>query len=125
MDLLILFGAMILIFVFMGRSQKKMAARMNEQREAAMKVGAIVSTSSGYIGTIVEIDGGVVTLASPSGDETQWLATSVRSTIDPPYEDSYTADEDVETEPETGSSSGGPFLGDDNDRRRDDDSPLR
>ena len=94
--LVVVFGGFMFL---MSRAHKKMATKVAEQREQALEVGNVVVTSSGMIGTIVDIDGGVVTLESVSGDETQWLGSSVSSIIEPPYEHTYAADDEDEDEP--------------------------
>ena len=96
-ELAILIGVLALMFFFMSRGQKKMMQQAKERRESALEVGKTVQTQGGFIGTIVDIDGGVVTLESLSGDESQWLVHSIAGEIDPPYEHTY-ADEDEATE---------------------------
>lgn len=93
MELVILVAVFGGFMLLMSRANKKMSARVAEQRESALEVGNTVVTGSGMIGTIVDIDGGVVTIKSPSGDETQWLSTAVSSVIEPPYEHTYETDE--------------------------------
>ncbi|MDO5723197.1 MAG: preprotein translocase subunit YajC [Flaviflexus sp.] len=92
-ELIIIFAFFALMMWFMSRSQKKMAAKMAEQREAALVIGKTVVTQAGMIGEIVDIDGDVVTLESPSGDETQWLKTGIQSEIEPPYASTFEEDE--------------------------------
>ncbi|AZN29199.1 preprotein translocase subunit YajC [Flaviflexus salsibiostraticola] len=99
MELVILVAIFGGFMFMMSRANKKMASRVAEQRESALEIGNTVVTGSGMIGTIVEIDGGVVTIESASGDETQWLTTSVSSVIEPPYEHAYEAEESDEAEP--------------------------
>ena len=89
--LLVIFGGFMWL---MSRANKKMASTAATQRENALVVGNTVVTSTGMIGVIVDIDGGVVTLESASGDETQWLSTAINSVIEPPYEHTYESDED-------------------------------
>lgn len=96
--LVVVFGGFMFL---MSRANKKMATKVAEQREQALEVGNVVVTASGMIGTIVDIDGGVVTLESVSGDETQWLGSSVSSIIEPPYEHTYElGDEDADEQSE-------------------------
>lgn len=95
MEFLIIFVVFGLLMFMMSRGQKKMMAQQNERRQEALVVGNTVQTHSGAIGKIVDIDGGVVTLESASGDESQWLTTAVASVIEPPYESQY-ADTDVD-----------------------------
>lgn len=96
MELLILVAVFGGFMFLMSRANKKMAAKVADQREQALEVGNTVVTNSGMIGTIVDIDGGVVTIESVSGDETQWLGSSISSIIEPPYEDLYAGDDEDE-----------------------------
>ncbi len=88
---LVLMAAMLW---WMSRSSKKARQQMMDQREAAIQVGKTVVTNAGFFGTIVDIDGDAVTLASPSGDETVWLKSAIRSEAEiplalAPEEDEY------------------------------------
>ena len=98
MELVILVAVFGGFMLLMTRANKKMAQKVAEQRETALEVGNTVVTGSGMIGEIVDIDGGVVTLESPSGDETQWLTTAISSVIEPPYEHTYEATEAEEAD---------------------------
>lgn len=91
-EILIIFGFFALMMWFMSRSQKKMAAKMAEQRDAALVIGKTVVTQTGMLGQIVDIDGDVVTLESASGDETQWLKTAIQAEIEPPYASAFGED---------------------------------
>lgn len=95
-ELIIIFAFFALMMWFMSRSQKKMAAKMAEQREAALVIGKTVVTQTGMLGQIVDIDGDVVTLESASGDETQWLKTGIQAEIEPPYASTFGDVEDDE-----------------------------
>lgn len=94
MEFIILIVIFALFMFMMSRANKKMASAAADQRETALVVGNTVVTSTGMIGQIVDIDGGVVTLESASGDETQWLATAINSVIEPPYEHTYESEEE-------------------------------
>lgn len=98
-ELFILIGILMVMFFFMSRGQKKMMEKAQERRDSALEVGKTVQTSGGFIGTIVDIDGGVITLESLSGDESQWIVNAIVGEIDPPYEHTY-ADNDDETDTE-------------------------
>lgn len=100
MELLILVAVFGGFMFLMSRANKKMSAKVADQREQALEVGNTVVTNSGMIGTIVDIDGGVITIESVSGDETQWLGNSISSVIDPPYEHTYAADDDDDEQTE-------------------------
>lgn len=98
MELLIILGFFVLMMWFFGRQQKKAMAKMADRRQEALVIGNTVQTNSGMIGKIVDIDGGVITLESASGDETQWLDQAIASVIVPPYESEYADPEETTDE---------------------------
>ena len=78
---------LIVLFAFFylfTRSSKKQLQKKEEERGAWLVVGTNVVTTSGFLGTIVDIDGDAVTLQSPSGDETVWLAAAINRPMDLP-----------------------------------------
>ena len=44
-----------------------------------------VRTIGGFYGTVVEVDGDVVTLATPLGDETLWSKRAIAAIEEPPF----------------------------------------
>ena len=42
-------------------------------------------TIGGFYGTVVEVDGDVVTLATPLGDETLWSKRAIAAIEEPPF----------------------------------------
>lgn len=75
---------LLLLIVFMRWTKKK----QEQQREAlvsSLEIGQSVVTTGGFYGTIVDIDGGVVTLASPSGVETLWNRNNIVGQAEPPF----------------------------------------
>ncbi|MCF2706573.1 preprotein translocase subunit YajC [Arcanobacterium haemolyticum] len=90
----IFIGLMVLMFWWMSRSSKKMREAAAKQREEAVQLGNNVVTTSGFFGTIVDIDGDAVTLQSPSGDETVWLKNAINAVSDLPLAEND--DEDVD-----------------------------
>ena len=80
-------GAMLLIT---NRSRK--AQRQAGEFRARLAIGDDVMTSSGLFGTIVDVDGDVITLESPSGARTDWLRAAIAKLSTPPY---ATDDEDA------------------------------
>ncbi|MCM3660093.1 preprotein translocase subunit YajC [Georgenia satyanarayanai] len=99
MEFLILIAVFGLMMWMMSRGAKK-------QRQAAaalrnsLEVGQQVMTASGFYGTIVDVDGDVITLESTPGVETMWKRESIHSVTEPPFAvvDEETAeDEDVTT----------------------------
>ncbi|WP_172120113.1 preprotein translocase subunit YajC [Actinomyces faecalis] len=80
---------MVLAFWLMSRfarkQQEKMTAQQNARIEEAMVPGTWVRTRAGFYGKVVEVDGDVVTLATPLGDESLWAKTSVLGAEEPPF----------------------------------------
>lgn len=83
--IIIVLAVMMAFLWWMSRNAKKQQQRLNDERDAAIVVGANVVTRSGFLGTIVDIDGDAVTLESPSGIETVWLRSSIVQVMDIPW----------------------------------------
>ena len=79
-------GAMFLL-TSRTRKQQKQAVEFRQ----TLAVGDEVMTGSGLFGTVVDIDGDVVTLESPSGARTDWLRAAISKLASPPWSE---ADED-------------------------------
>ena len=84
------FGAM---WLMTSRTRK-------QQREAAdfranLEVGQEVMTGSGLYGTIVDVDGDVITLESTPGNRTRWIRAAIAKLVPPaePVEDEVYEDE--------------------------------
>lgn len=86
------FGAMYLLT---SRTRK-------QQREAAdfranLEVGQEVMTGSGLYGTIVDVDGDIITLESTPGNHTRWIRAAIAKEVTPtdgaPLDDEEYADE--------------------------------
>jgi preprotein translocase subunit YajC len=82
-------GAMFLL-TSRTRKQQRQAGEFRQH----LVVGDDVMTGSGLFGTIVDIDGDVITLESPSGGRTDWLRGAIAKLAEPPYAVPDT-DEDV------------------------------
>lgn len=82
--MLVFVVVMAVMLWLMSRSSKKMQAKAAVERDEAVKIGNNVVTSSGFFGTIVDIDGDAVTLQTPSGDETVWLRRAISSVSELP-----------------------------------------
>lgn len=99
MEFLILIAVFGLMMWMMSRGAKK-------QRDAAaavrnsLEVGQQVMTASGFYGTIVDVDGDVITLESTPGVETMWKREAIHSVTEPPFAvvDEDTADDDATVE---------------------------
>lgn len=74
----------LLVFYLFRRMSRNAAAKQEESRNEWFVVGTNVVTTSGFLGTIVDIDGDAVTLESPSGDETVWLKAAISQPMEIP-----------------------------------------
>jgi len=68
----IMFIGMLLMMWFVSRRQRAMQEEQKRRTEKGLVPGNWVRTIGGFYGTVVEVDGDVVTLATPLGDETLW-----------------------------------------------------
>ena len=66
----IMFIGMLLMMWFVSRRQRAMQEEQKRRTEKGLVPGNWVRTIGGFYGTVVEVDGDVVTLATPLGDET-------------------------------------------------------
>ncbi|OLO48861.1 preprotein translocase subunit YajC [Actinomyces oris] len=84
---IILIG-MLLMMWFVSRWQRAMQEeqkRRTESTEKGLVPGNWVRTIGGFYGTVVEVDGDVVTLATPLGDETLWSKRAIAAIEEPPF----------------------------------------
>ncbi|WRS29675.1 preprotein translocase subunit YajC [Actinomycetaceae bacterium MB13-C1-2] len=84
--LVLLMGGLFLMNSFAKRSQQKQKAEREKMMNEAMVAGAWVQTFSGFFGRFIDVDGDVVILETPSGEETYWLQAAIKGVIDPPFE---------------------------------------
>ena len=110
--MLVIFAIMLLVFWGLSRfsraQQKKMLAEQERRTNEALVPGNWVRTRAGFYGTVVEVSGDVVTLATPLGDESLWAKSAIIEAEEPPFaaesddsEDAETADHEVD-DAETG-----------------------
>ena len=66
---------------------------MRRRTAEALVVGNWVKTRAGFYGTVVEIDGDVVTLATPLGDESLWEKSAILGAEEPPFASTAQDDE--------------------------------
>lgn len=89
MQMIWLLAAMLVAFwlmnTFARKQQEKMAAQQAARVEEALVVGNWVRTRAGFYGTVVEVDGDVVTLATPLGDESLWAKNAIVGAEEPPF----------------------------------------
>jgi len=87
--MLIMIVVMILAFWGLSRfsrsQQKKMLAEQERRTNEALVPGNWVRTRAGFYGTVVEVSGDVVTLATPLGDESLWAKASIVGAEEPPF----------------------------------------
>ena len=69
----------------MTSRQRKQQAAANEFRNNLV-AGDEVMTGSGLFGTVVEVEGDVITLESTPGSRTRWLRAAIAKKIDPVVE---------------------------------------
>lgn len=81
---------LIIVAVF-GLMMWMMSRGAKKQRQAAadlrssLEVGTQVMTAAGFYGTIVDIDGDVITLESSPGVETLWKREAISAVTEPPF----------------------------------------
>ena len=76
---------MLLIMWFVRRRQRAMQEEQKRRTEEGLVPGNWVRTIGGFYGTVVEVDGDVVTLATPLGDETLWSKRAIAAIEEPPF----------------------------------------
>ena len=82
---LIMIAGLMLVSRFANRQQQKMLEEQKRRTDEALVVGNWVKTRAGFDGTVVEIDGDVVTLATPLGDESLWEKNAILGAEEPPF----------------------------------------
>ena len=75
---------MLLMMWFVSRRQRAMQEEQKRLTEKGLVPGNWVRTIGGFYGTVVEVDGDVVTLATPLGDETLWSKRAIAAIEEPP-----------------------------------------
>nr|WP_276582155.1 preprotein translocase subunit YajC [Cellulomonas sp. RIT-PI-Y] len=92
---------MIIILVIGVAAMWFMSSRTRKQQREAMSFrdnlqpGQEVMTGSGLFGTVVSVEGDVVTLESTPGNESRWLKAAIAKLVDPPVEDEDEIEEDA------------------------------
>ena len=92
---------LIIILVIGVAAMWFMSTRARKQQREAMSFrdnlqpGQEVMTGSGLFGTVVSVEGDVVTLESTPGNESRWLKAAIAKLVDPPVEE--TEDDEDET----------------------------
>ena len=84
-----------LVSRFANKQQQKMLEEQKRRTDEALVVGNWVKTRAGFYGTVVEIDGDVVTLATPLGDESLWEKSAILGAEEPPFAVADSQDDQV------------------------------
>ncbi len=89
-------GLMVVAFIvltsFSKRSQQKKQAEHERLLNEQLTPGVWVHTTIGFFGRFIDIDGNVVILETPSGEETYWDKRVIRSVGDLPFESEETVE---------------------------------
>ena len=101
--MLFMLAFMLLLFWGVSRlsrsQQRKMHAEQERRTDEALVPGNWVRTRAGFYGTVVEVSGDVVTLATPLGDESLWARSAIVDAEEPPFAtESDDSGEDAVTE---------------------------
>jgi preprotein translocase subunit YajC len=89
---------LIILALAIGAMWLMTSRTRKQQREAAdfranLEVGQEVMTGSGLYGTIVDVDGDVITLESTPGNHTRWIRAAIARLVPPT---AATEDDDVD-----------------------------
>lgn len=84
-----------LLWLMTSRSRKQQ--RTAQEFRNNLAPGDEIMTGSGLFGTVVEVDGDVITVESTPGNRTRWIRAAIAKKVDPPVEDEYTDEVDDET----------------------------
>jgi len=76
----VIFGSLYFFYI-RPRSQKQKAARLNTRK---VELGERAQTIGGFVGTVVKIDDGLITLRAASGVELDFIPTAIARKYDPP-----------------------------------------
>jgi preprotein translocase subunit YajC len=76
----VVFGSLYFFYI-RPRSQKQKAARMTNRK---VELGERAQTIGGFIGTVVKMEDGLITLRGSSGVELDFIPTAIARKYDPP-----------------------------------------
>lgn len=78
--IVVVYGGLYFFYI-RPRSQRNKAARMSSRK---VELGERAQTIGGFIGTVVKMDDGLVTLRGASGVELDFIPTAIARKYDPP-----------------------------------------
>jgi preprotein translocase subunit YajC len=90
----VVFGSLYFFYI-RPRSQKQKAARQETRK---VELGERAQTIGGFVGTVVKMDDGLITLRGASGVELDFIPTAIARKYNPPSSVPETADDDHEEE---------------------------
>jgi preprotein translocase subunit YajC len=91
---IVVFGSLYFFYI-RPRSQKQKAARMNTRK---VELGEQAQTIGGFVGTVVKMDDGLITLRGASGVELDFIPTAIARKYSPPAVVPDSTDDDHEEE---------------------------
>lgn len=105
--MLIFLVAIFGLLLFMMNKNRKRQREVTDMR-TSLAVGQEVMTSSGMYGTVIAVEGNVVTIESTPGSTSKWFIQAIGKKVDPAVEYAVPDDEDTisDTEESAESSSG-------------------
>jgi len=86
----VVFGSLYFFYI-RPRSQKQKAARLNNRK---VELGERAQTIGGFIGTVVKMEDGLITLRGSSGVELDFVPTAIARKYDPPAAVAESADDE-------------------------------
>ncbi len=84
-EILILFAVLIGFMFFSSRKARK-TQQQKASFQAELEAGQEVLTASGLLGTVVSVDGDIVTLEHAPGSVTTWVRAAIARAYEPPVE---------------------------------------
>jgi preprotein translocase subunit YajC len=90
----VVFGSLYFFYI-RPRSQKQKAARTQTRK---VELGEVAQTIGGFVGTVVKMDNGLITLRGASGVELDFIPTAIARKYNPPTAEPETADNEHEEE---------------------------
>lgn len=100
MDILLIMMLLAVGAMFLLSSRTRKQQRQAVEFRSTLDVGDQVMTGSGLFGTVVAVDGDVITLESPSGGRTDWLRAAISKLATPPYAEGEDEEQEGEYEDE-------------------------
>lgn len=96
--------------LFLSNRTRRQQAKQAEFRDS-LEPGQDVMTLSGFLGTIVEVEGDTITLVSVDGARTRWVRAAIGKVVEPTVEDVETeAAAEVEAEASEPDQDSGPEI---------------